>query len=64
VARAEQELLRFIREEKSEIRNAILSSKELSADTEEKLKAALEEFRRRFKVEGDTPTVKAAVATK
>jgi F-type H+-transporting ATPase subunit alpha len=52
VARAEQELLRFIKEEKSEIRDAILNTKELSADTENKLKAALEEFKKRFKVEG------------
>ncbi len=64
VARAEQELLRFIREEKSEIRSAILNTKELSADTEEKLKAALEEFKKRFKVEGDAPAAKAAVAAK
>src|SRR5687767_11650690 len=51
VARAEKELLQFIREEKAEIRTAITNSKELSADTEEKLKAALEEFKRRFKAD-------------
>jgi F-type H+-transporting ATPase subunit alpha len=64
VARAEQELLRFIKEEKSEIRNAILSSKELSADTEAKLKAALEEFKKRFKLDEVGGAAKVAVAAK
>jgi F-type H+-transporting ATPase subunit alpha len=64
VARAEQELLRFIREEKSEIRDTILKSKELSAQTEELLKAALEEFKRRFKVEGTAAAPVAAAAAK
>jgi len=49
VARAEKELLQFIREEKSEIRNAILESKALSDETETKLKSALKEFQERFK---------------
>ncbi|QDT53579.1 ATP synthase subunit alpha [Caulifigura coniformis] len=63
VARAEKELLQFIREEKAEIRTAITNSKELSADTEEKLKAALEEFKKRFKAEGvDAPVAKPAAA--
>ncbi len=65
VARAEQELQRFIREEKSEIRDTILSSKELSADTEAKLKAALDEFKRRFKLDdAGAPVGKAAIAAK
>ena len=64
VARAEQELLRFIKEEKSEIRNTILSSKELSADTEAKLKAALEEFKKRFKLDEVGGAAKVAVAAK
>ncbi len=64
VARAEKELLQFIREEKAEIRSAILNSKELSADTEEKLKAALEEFKKRFKAEDAAPAAKAAMAAK
>jgi len=48
VAEAEQVLLQFLREEKSEVRNAIIDSKELSADTETALKAALAEFVRRW----------------
>jgi F-type H+-transporting ATPase subunit alpha len=49
VARAEQELHQFIREEKNEVRAAIAKAKELSSETEAALKAALEEFRARFK---------------
>ena len=48
VAEAEQVLLQFMREEKSEVRNAIIDSKELSAETEEALKDALEEFKNRW----------------
>ncbi|MFM7160341.1 MAG: F0F1 ATP synthase subunit alpha [Planctomycetaceae bacterium] len=48
VAEAERELLRFMREEKSEVRNAIISSKNISGDTEKLLRAALEEFKTRF----------------
>jgi len=47
VAEAEKVLLTFMREEKSEVRDAIVNSKELSAQTEEALKAALEAFRTR-----------------
>ena len=36
-----------MRDEKSEVRNAILNSKELAGDTEEKLKTALAEFVKR-----------------
>jgi F-type H+-transporting ATPase subunit alpha len=65
VARAEKELLQFIREERSEIRTAITNSKELSADTEEKLKAALEEFKKRFKQDSaEAPVGKAVAAAK
>jgi len=65
VARAEKELLQFIRDERSEIRTAIANSKELSADTEEKLKAALEEFKKRFKQDvAASPAVKAVAAAK
>jgi F-type H+-transporting ATPase subunit alpha len=52
VARAEQEMLQFIREEKSEIRRALLETKELTAQTEAQLKSALEEFKLRFKPGG------------
>jgi F-type H+-transporting ATPase subunit alpha len=48
VAEAERELLRFMREEKSEVRNAIIESKNISDDTEKALRAALDEFRKRF----------------
>jgi len=48
VAEAEKELLRFMREEKSEVRNAIIESKNISDDTEKLLRAALEEFRKRY----------------
>ncbi len=48
VARAEKELLQFIREEKSEVRDAIINTGELSDETETALKAALDEFAGRF----------------
>jgi F-type H+-transporting ATPase subunit alpha len=48
VAVAEKELLQFMREEKSEVRNALVQTKELSADTETALKSALDEFRKRY----------------
>jgi F-type H+-transporting ATPase subunit alpha len=48
VAAAEKELLEFMRDEKNEVRDAIVKTKELSADTEAALKAALEEFRTRW----------------
>ncbi|MCA8994622.1 MAG: F0F1 ATP synthase subunit alpha [Planctomycetaceae bacterium] len=48
VAAAEKQLLQFMRDEKSEVRNAIIQSQELSSDTEEKLKAALSEFATRY----------------
>ncbi|QDU36275.1 ATP synthase subunit alpha [Maioricimonas rarisocia] len=51
VARAEKELLQFMADEKSEVRDAIINSKQLDAETEEALKAALSEFRDRFKAE-------------
>ncbi|MFG0333321.1 MAG: F0F1 ATP synthase subunit alpha [Maioricimonas sp. JB049] len=49
VARAEKELLQFMADEKNEVRDAIINSKQLDAETEEALKAALSEFRDRFK---------------
>ncbi len=48
VQEAEAQLIQFMREEKHEVRDAIVQSGELKADTEEKLKAALEEFRTRW----------------
>jgi F-type H+-transporting ATPase subunit alpha len=51
VDRAEKELLQFMRDEKSEVRDVIVETKQLSEETEEQLKAALDEFRRRFKTD-------------
>ncbi|WP_437203555.1 F0F1 ATP synthase subunit alpha [Planctomicrobium sp. SH664] len=48
VARAEKELLQFIRDEKSEIRNALVETQALSDDLENQLKTALSEFQQRF----------------
>ncbi|GAB4143789.1 MAG: F0F1 ATP synthase subunit alpha [Planctomycetaceae bacterium] len=48
VAEAEQELLTFIRDEKSEIRDAIIETGNLDDDLEEQLKAALSEFQARY----------------
>jgi F-type H+-transporting ATPase subunit alpha len=45
VAAAEQELLQFMREQKSEVRDRIIETKELAEDTEKMLKAALTEFK-------------------
>ncbi|MCA9110384.1 MAG: F0F1 ATP synthase subunit alpha, partial [Planctomycetaceae bacterium] len=63
VARAEKELLQFIREEKSEVRDAIINTKDLSEETESGLKAALTEFADRFnstKAAGELETAAAA----
>src|SRR5690606_3378663 len=51
VARAEQELLQFIREEHAEVRDTISESKTLSDETEEKLQKALSIWRDRFKTD-------------
>jgi len=45
VAAAERDLLAFMREQKSEVRNKLIETGELSADLENALKAALEEFK-------------------
>jgi hypothetical protein len=37
-----------MREEKPEVRNTLIETKQLEPQTEEKLKAALEEFRHRW----------------
>ena len=60
VAEAEKTLLTFMREEKSEVRDAILNSKELTIQTEDALKAALEAFRTR--TQQAAAGAKAAVA--
>jgi len=49
VAEAESELLRFMREQKSEVRDKIISSGALADDTEQALKNALVEFQQQFK---------------
>lgn len=48
VQEAEKFLLQFIKEEKSEVRNAIIQSGQLDADTEKALVAALNEFEQRW----------------
>jgi F-type H+-transporting ATPase subunit alpha len=63
VAEAEKLLMRFMAEEKSEVRNAIIETKDLSSSTEEGLKAALEEFKLRWKSESEKTTAKPATAT-
>jgi F-type H+-transporting ATPase subunit alpha len=52
VARAEKELHMYIREEKSEIRDALVAKSELTEEVENKLKAALTEFQNRFVLGG------------
>lgn len=59
VARAEKELLQFISEEKSEIRNGLIEGKELTAEIEEQLKAALVEFQGRFNASKEPVAVTA-----
>ncbi|MCA9086889.1 MAG: hypothetical protein KDA81_22685, partial [Planctomycetaceae bacterium] len=44
IADAETEMLQFIREKHPQIREAIVSSKDLASDTEAQLKDALTEF--------------------
>jgi F-type H+-transporting ATPase subunit alpha len=44
----EQQLLAFMREQKSEIRNAILQTKKLDDDTTAKLRAAIDEFQKQY----------------
>jgi F-type H+-transporting ATPase subunit alpha len=48
VAQAEQELLAFMREQKSEVRNKIIETKELGEQTEQDLRKALDEFRTQY----------------
>ena len=48
VAAAEKELLTFMREQKSEVRNKLIETGELATDTENALKAALEEFKKQY----------------
>ncbi len=62
VAQAEKDLLAFIREEKAEIRDAIVNTGQLSDETEAQLKAALTEFRHRFPY-GSTAAQKVAAAS-
>ena len=48
VDEAEKQLIQFMTDEKSEVRNAIIESKAVDGDTEDALKAALEEFQTRW----------------
>jgi F-type H+-transporting ATPase subunit alpha len=51
VQEAEKFLLQFIREEKSEVRNALVNTGTLDADTEKVLGAALDEFVKRWEAQ-------------
>ena len=64
VARAEKEMLQFIRDEHSEVRDAIVNSKDLTDDTIAKLTKALTEFKARFKPDGEAVVGKAVAAAK
>ena len=48
VAAAEKDLLAFMKEQKAEVRDKIISTGELATDTENALKAALEEFKTKY----------------
>jgi F-type H+-transporting ATPase subunit alpha len=48
VARAEKELLSFMREQKPEVRDKLIEAKELTGPIEQQLRAALEEFKKQF----------------
>ena len=50
VAAWEEKFLRFVREQKSEVRNALVKEKKLTKDIEAGLKAALDAFASQFKV--------------
>jgi F-type H+-transporting ATPase subunit alpha len=60
VARAEQELLQFIREEKGELREVLVRTKELTAETEEQLTAVLTEFAERWQRTGGATATRSA----
>lgn len=49
VARWEEEFLRYMREQKSAVRNALLKSKKLSSDLEKQLVSAIGDFQQQFK---------------
>jgi F-type H+-transporting ATPase subunit alpha len=51
VARAEKELLAFMREQKSEVRDKLIEAKDLPDALEKQLRAALEEFKKQFTAE-------------
>ena len=63
VAEAEEQMLHFIRDEKSEVRNAILESGQLGDETEELLIAALDEFKQRWAATTSAAPQEEAVAT-
>ncbi len=58
VQEAKQVLLAFFTDEKSEVRNAIAESKELGAEAEASLRAALDEFVKRWESSYATKTTK------
>jgi F-type H+/Na+-transporting ATPase subunit alpha len=48
VATAEKELMAFMRDHKSDVRDKLIETKELSPAIEQQLRAALEEFKKHF----------------
>jgi len=63
VATAERELVQFLREQKSEVRERIIETKELGEETEKMLRSALEEFKKHWaslKAQQQQPTLAAA----
>ena len=50
VKRFERDFLRFMREKHSDILEDIKTKKEITEETEEKLKKAIEEFKKEFRV--------------
>ena len=61
VARFEQEFLRYMHEEKSEVRNALLKSQKMTDEVVSGLKSALAEFKSRFRTSA-TPAVALAAS--
>ncbi len=62
VSRWEQEFLQFMREEKSEVRNLLLREKKMTDDVVKGLKAALDEFKTRYRPAPKAPAMAGAGA--
>ena len=62
VAETEKEMLKFMRDEKSEVLNKIVETGVLDDETEEQLKAALDEFRVRLEATKETKELATVTA--